>query len=524
MFRCLLCLALMCAVFFVSCLVPALAEKRVALVIGNSSYKNTTPLKNPKNDAIAMSSALERLGFVVVKGIDLPRAGFAEVINQFRQELKRADVGLFFYAGHGLQVDGINYLAPTDAKLEYEDSLEFEAVTLNAILRLMERYALTNIVFLDSCRDNPLARNLRRGMGTRSTAIGRGMARVETGIGTIISFATQPGNVALDGNGKHSPFTAAILKHIETPGLDIANLLRAVRRDVLIDTHKRQIPWSNSSLTGPFVFKEKPDESASNSLVKPPSGREPLALAIELAYWQAAEDAGTSEGYNAYLLKYPNGNFSSLVSIKLKELAKKRLEEVEIGTIQQTKQLPTFDSLDRVPHDFRVMTMELQEELKRVGCNPGKIDGRWGRRGRKAMAEFNIHAKLQLSINVPTKEALEAVKGIGAPVCPLVCGVKFKKKGDVCVKKSCASGQTLNSRGHCVTMTRRANVNRVRTLQTKSELRSRIVGARKREPASYTLPYGQTMLIDDGSCPKGKIKQITGGGGGFSRTRRCINR
>ena len=185
------------------------AAKRVALVIGNSAYEHAPVLKNPKNDAEAMSAVLTKLGFEVVTGIDLTHVAFARTVGQFRKKLKGAKVGLFFYAGHGLQVYGQNYLAPVDAELKYEDALEFEAVTLKAILRLMEREARTNIVFLDSCRDNPLARNLARGMGTRSAAIGRGMARVETGIGTMIAFATQPGNVALDGDSDNSPFTRA---------------------------------------------------------------------------------------------------------------------------------------------------------------------------------------------------------------------------------------------------------------------------------------------------------------------------
>ena len=256
----------------------AVASKRVALVVGNSAYKSVPVLKNPKNDAEAISAVLRKLGFDVVTGINLTHLEFARTIGQFRKKLQGAEVGLFFYAGHGLQVYGKNYLAPVDAQLEYEDSLEFEAVTLKAILRLMEREAPTNIVFLDSCRDNPLARNLARGMGTRSTAIGRGLARVETGIGTMISFATQPGNVALDGEGKNSPFTAALLNHIETPGLDIANLMRAVRLEVLTLTQRQQVPWSNSSLTGSFIFNDKPKEEAKPAPKQPFTHRSVAAV------------------------------------------------------------------------------------------------------------------------------------------------------------------------------------------------------------------------------------------------------
>ena len=272
------------------------ATKRVALVIGNSVYEHATPLTNPENDAKAVSEALVKLGFEVVRGTNLKHLDFAQIVGEFRKKLKDADSGVFFYAGHGLQVNGKNYLVPIDAQLEYEDSLEFEAVTLNAILRLMERETQTNIVFLDACRDNPLARNLASGMGTRSTAVGQGMARVEAGIGTMISFATQPGNVALDGSGNHSPFTAALLNHIETPGLDIANLMRAVRLEVLTSTGRKQVPWSNSSLTGSFFFKGKPNEKVSKN-------------AIEQTYWQAIRSSQDKRLYEGYLKQFPEGEY-----------------------------------------------------------------------------------------------------------------------------------------------------------------------------------------------------------------------
>ena len=300
--------------------IPASAAKRVALVIGNSAYEHAPVLKNPKNDAQAISTVLKRLGFDVVTGIDLAHLDFARIFSQFRKKLKGADVGLFFYAGHGLQVNGNNYLVPIDAELEDETSLNFEAVPLHLILKVMERSTKTNLVFLDACRDNPLARNLARGMGTRSTAIGTGLARVESGLGTLITFATQPGNVALDGDGVNSPFAAGMLKHMETPGLDVALVMRRVREDVISATSGSQIPWSNSSLTGSFIFKDRPKEE-SKPVAATPALRGVDMLAIELAFWQAAKDAKTRQAYEAYLAKYPKGNFAPLVAINLEELA-----------------------------------------------------------------------------------------------------------------------------------------------------------------------------------------------------------
>ena len=185
------------------------AGRRVALVIGNSSYKFTSPLENPKNDAADVSNAFKAFGFDVFAGVDLDKGAMERLMRDYAGALSGAEVGLFFYAGHGLQVNGVNYLVPIDAQLLTAASLDFELVRLDLIQRTMERETATNILFLDACRNNPLARNLARSLGTRSTEIGRGLATVEAGQGTLISFSTQPGNVALDGTGRNSPFGIA---------------------------------------------------------------------------------------------------------------------------------------------------------------------------------------------------------------------------------------------------------------------------------------------------------------------------
>ncbi len=234
----------------------AAEAKRVALVIGNSAYQHTTALANPANDAGDMAAALREVGFQVIDGTDLDKRGLDQKVREFARALAGADSGLFFYAGHGLQVSGQNYLVPIDARLESERDLDFEAVKIDFILRQMEidREQKTNIVFLDACRDNPLSRNLARSMGTRSAALGRGLAQVQTGVGTFISFSTQPGNVALDGAGRNSPFTTALVKHIRTPGKNLNGLMIEVRKDVLAATQGRQVPWDHSALTGDFYF------------------------------------------------------------------------------------------------------------------------------------------------------------------------------------------------------------------------------------------------------------------------------
>lgn len=241
-----------------SALLPAaaIAEKRVALVIGNSSYQNAPELRNPKNDAADIAVALRELGFQVISGTDLDKPGMDRLIRNFAGALVGADVGLFFYAGHGLQVAGSNYLVPIEASVDSAAGIDFELVRLDLIQRQMERETRTNVLFLDACRNNPLARNLARALGTRSADVGRGLALAESGVGTLISFATQPGNVAMDGDGRNSPFTAALIKHIATPGKDLNGILIAVRNDVRTMTGGRQVPWENSALTGLFYFRE----------------------------------------------------------------------------------------------------------------------------------------------------------------------------------------------------------------------------------------------------------------------------
>jgi invasion protein IalB len=281
----------------------AAAEKRVALVIGNSAYKHAGELANPRNDAVDMAGALKQLGFEVVQGFDLDKPSFDRKVREFGTALSNADAGLFFYAGHGLQVAGKNYLVPIDAELTTTDALEFEMVELDVVHRIMERHAATNVVFLDACRNNPLTRNLARAMGTRSAAIGQGLAQAESGIGTLISFSTQPGNVALDGVGRNSPFSGALAKRILQSNDDLSAILIDVRNDVRKLTGGKQVPWEHSALTGRFYFKH-PSPSATSQEPSPPPivaplppQDEPIAVTLgESAWVKLCENATQNTG------------------------------------------------------------------------------------------------------------------------------------------------------------------------------------------------------------------------------------
>jgi polyhydroxyalkanoate synthesis regulator phasin len=235
------------------------ADSRVALIIGNSNYANANKLANPANDAADMADHLKKLGFNVFLGLDLNKAGFDAKIRDFSAALEESGTAILFYAGHGLQVGGQNYLVPVDAKLARERDLEFEAVKLDFIMKQMElgREDKTNIVFLDACRDNPLSRSLARNMGTRSTAVGQGLAQVDAGVGTFVAYSTQPGNVALDGSGRNSPFTASLAKRMLEPGRNLTSVMIDVRKDVIASTGGKQVPWDHSALTGEFYFDPK---------------------------------------------------------------------------------------------------------------------------------------------------------------------------------------------------------------------------------------------------------------------------
>ena len=245
---------------------PAAAAKRVALVIGNAAYQQAGALTNPVNDAADMAKALTAAGFDVVLGLDLDRRAFDGKLREFARLVDGADTAVLFYAGHGLQVAGHNYLVPVDAGLASERDLDFDAVSLDFVLRQMEvgRDGKTSIVFLDACRNNPLSRNLARSMGTRGASVGQGLAEVQTGVGTFIAYSTQPGNVALDGDGRNSPFTQALAAHVTEPGKNLTSIMIEVRNDVLKVTDGQQVPWDHSALTSDFFFQGQPQ--AANAI------------------------------------------------------------------------------------------------------------------------------------------------------------------------------------------------------------------------------------------------------------------
>ena len=241
---------------------PAAAQDRVALVIGNANYAHAGALANPGNDARAVAASLRDVGFDVTEGHDLGRNDMEGHLRAFLNRASSAKVALLFYAGHGMQIDGRNYLVPVDANLETPNDVTFGTVELDRILSGLNDTSRANIVVLDACRDNPMARNFAT--RTRSAAVGAGLAPYTAlGTGTLIAFSTAPGKVAADGMRGNSAFAEALAKHLRTPGLEVRQMLTRVRNEVAAATDEKQVPWDNSSLRGDIYLAGLPGDAGS---------------------------------------------------------------------------------------------------------------------------------------------------------------------------------------------------------------------------------------------------------------------
>lgn len=272
----------------------ARAEGRVALVIGNGAYQEATSLANPVNDAADVAARLRGLGFTVIEGRDLEKRALERRIGEFADALAGADAGLFYYAGHGVQVDGRNYILPVDARLDGAVKLQLESVPIDQVLDIMEQQTKTSLVFLDACRNNPFARAGTKGSDRAARALS-GLAPFDAARGSFIAFSTAPGAVALDGSGRNSPFAAALIAHIDRPGQSINDLMIAVRRDVVAATGGQQRPWEQGSLVERFEF-------VPGGVVQPMAEAKPPAVDVAAAE-RSVGDAGVIEDFvrNRYL-------------------------------------------------------------------------------------------------------------------------------------------------------------------------------------------------------------------------------
>ena len=326
-------ISLICMAFAAT---AANADRRVAFVVGNGAYKNVAALPNPPIDAKAMASALRNVGFEVVEGTNLTRDKMTERLLDFGKKAQGADVAVFFYAGHGIAISGTNYLLPIDADIKSEMDVKLgAAINIDLTLDQTMSDAKVKLVFLDACRDNPFAAKIKSNSATRSVSVQTGLAEMKSGEGTLIAFATGPGQTALDGQeGANSPFTRALLANITAPGVEIQQAMTKVRAQVNEETNKGQLPWGHTNLIGSVYLNGAP---AAAPTAAAPTGAPSVAAAsgtdVELEFWRSIKDSNKPEELNAYLTNYPNGQFRSL--------ALSRIAALETGPSTTTRNLTT---------------------------------------------------------------------------------------------------------------------------------------------------------------------------------------
>jgi uncharacterized caspase-like protein len=306
---------------------PAIAEKRVALVIGNSAYQKVARLPNPANDAAAVASMFKAAGFDSVESkSNLSVSEMRKALRDFGNKSRDADMAIIYYAGHGIELDGTNYLIPVDATLETDADVLDEALALDRVLFAVEPAKQLRLVILDACRDNPFAKTMKRTIASR--AIGRGLAKIEpTSPNTMIAFAAKAGSTASDGDSKNSPFAAALVAHLPKPGLDLRRALGFVRDDVLKNTGNKQEPYVYGSLGGDDVPLVPAKPVATGPQADPQAAvRRDYELALQ---------AGDRDAWEAFLQAYPDGFYANLAKVQLKKIA---AEEARISASEKAQQ------------------------------------------------------------------------------------------------------------------------------------------------------------------------------------------
>ncbi len=415
------------------------AGKRVALVIGNAQYKHAVPLANPVKDAKLIAATLRDAGFEVIEGLDLDKTAMQGVIDRFTEASYDADVGLVYYSGHGMQVDGHNYLIPIDAELTAPAHLKTRTVQAEEILASLPPDPSVGILILDACRDNPLSRSLLAALpATRSNAVGTGLAAVQaanTGTGTggtLIAYATDPGAVALDGKGANSPYTIALAKYLASPGVELQSALVKVRGEVTEATMGKQRPWHNASLGREVFLGGKPEapksvaaapaatsEPAAPVATAAASG-EPSSWEIEQRLWDEASKRNSVPHYEVYLDQFPNGRFAAVARLnidQLKEDAAKGEKPVEVASASPTagvdpsgsavrtgmtvpdevKSLPGTEISEAAIGLDREKRRDLQLRLRTLGFDVGSVDGSIGPRSRRAISEWQTRHSIVAS-------------------------------------------------------------------------------------------------------------------------------
>ena len=380
---------------FVLLVHPVHAERRVAMVIGNGAYRHTSTLPNASIDAKAMAALLRNVGFDVAEGIDLKRDDMMTRLGEFATKIQGADVALLYYSGHGIAVDGKNYLVPVDIDVNSELDIKLgAAIDIEVAVDQIMADAKVKLVFLDACRDNPFSNKIRSAARTRSVTILSGLAEMKPSEGTLIAFAAGPGQTALDGKpGENSPFTRALLSNIAEPGVEIRHALTRVRAQVSKETNKGQLPWEDTNLTGFFYFNPQGATAAAPASTRAPGNpaapseaRSNASTEIELEFWRSVRTSERTEEYLAYLARFPNGNFASIARLRLAALQTGGgIKDAVAQSINPA--LPTRETEEQLGLD-RLKRSDIQRRLSTLGYFNGVADGNFSDTTRRAIERW----------------------------------------------------------------------------------------------------------------------------------------
>jgi uncharacterized caspase-like protein len=399
-------------------------DRRVALVIGNGAYKVAPALPNPTIDAKAVAASFRRIGFEVIDGYDLTIGQMRAKLAEFAAAIPDSKAAVVYYAGHGVSVDEENYLLPTDIALKNPSDLDLGAISLTLVLKQMKREERVNVVILDACRDNPFAKELARTF-TRSAIADRGLSRVESDLakGTLLAFASDPKSTALDGKpGENSPFSKALLNHLEDIAVSIDTIMSRVRAEVWTDTKSKQLPWVNTSIIGEFILNPQVAPLDPGQLPYRPMGADPATdapvnllphrinpqqerIAQETRLWDSAEKSNLAEDYRAYLDAYPNGVFAAMAKNRIAKLGPPT-DAVPGQSGSTTPAVPVTASPTPNPVDFssaglkaevgtqqtekvlgltKAQRKEVQQRLLALEYEPGKASGTFSPTTRSAI-------------------------------------------------------------------------------------------------------------------------------------------
>ncbi len=357
----------------------ALAADRVALVIGNSAYENVPPLRNPAPDAELVASRLAAAGFDVTHLDNLDQTGMVRALQRFKEKAGTARVALVYYAGHGIEVNRINYFVPVDARLATDSDVQFEAVALDFALSAVARASDLSLVIVDACRNNPFSDRMTRQLGTRS--VGRGLSAIEPAGNTLVAYSAKEGTVALDGEGQNSPYALALVKSLEKPGVEIGQMFRQVRDEVLAATNGQQEPFTYGSLSSQEIFLNPAPPTPAPAPAGPSPQGTGAADDVEVPLWTITTRTDTADAYREYLRQYPQGRFAFF--------AAHRLSELEGSPSAAAAPPPARDAGSDMAADLgRDDIVRAQEALTILGYDPGGRDGVYGGRTEAAVARY----------------------------------------------------------------------------------------------------------------------------------------